>query len=317
MVEEVQEGQASEALGGDPSSARNVLQLLAFCLVMLVGSYFAGSIPLYMPLNEEKLQLVSVMGAGLLVGTALAVIIPEGMQALIKASQAHASRSHHHEGVHDNHDAFEGLDRSIGMALVLGFLFMLLIDQLASKASKSDLEANASALAGRNVSWTTTLGLVVHAAADGIALGAASSTRHADIEFIVFLAIMLHKAPAAFGLTSFLMREGLDKAKIRRHLLVFSMSAPALAFFTYTWLGASGQGRRMDTMHATGLAMLFSAGTFLFVATVHVLPEIMSKGTNNGPGPGHSHSVGFGKIEIVMLVIGIALPLILTMGHHH
>ncbi|TRY75193.1 hypothetical protein TCAL_10434 [Tigriopus californicus] len=314
MVEEVKGG-ASEALRGDPSSARAVLQLLAFCLVMLVGSYCAGSIPLYMPLNEEKLQLVSVMGAGLLVGTALAVIIPEGMQALIKASQAHASSDHHHEGA--AHDAFEGLDRSIGMALVLGFLFMLLVDQLASKASKSDLEANASTLAGRNVSWTTTLGLVVHAAADGIALGAASSTRHTDIEFIVFMAIMLHKAPAAFGLTSFLMREGLDKAKIRRHLLVFSISAPALAFFTYTWLGASGQGRRMDTMHATGLAMLFSAGTFLFVATVHVLPEIMSKGSNNGPSPGHSHSVGFGKIEIVMLVIGIALPLVLTMGHHH
>lgn len=51
-------------------------------------------------------------------------------------------------------------------------------------------------------------GLVVHAAADGIAMGAASSTHHTDIEMIVFLAIMLHKAPAAFGLTTFLMQDG-------------------------------------------------------------------------------------------------------------
>ena len=43
------------------------------------------------------------------------------------------------------------------------------------------------------VSWTATLGLVVHAAADGIALGAAATTNQTDVEMIVFLAIMLHK----------------------------------------------------------------------------------------------------------------------------
>ena len=34
---------------------------------------------------QEKLKLVSVMGAGLLVGTALAVIIPEGVHTLYMA----------------------------------------------------------------------------------------------------------------------------------------------------------------------------------------------------------------------------------------
>ena len=45
------------------------------------------------------------------------------------------------------------------------------------------------------VNWTTTLGLVVHAAADGIALGAAAATNELDVEIIIFLAIMLHKVP--------------------------------------------------------------------------------------------------------------------------
>lgn len=40
---------------------------------------------------------------------------------------------------------------------------------------------------------TATLGLVVHAAADGVALGAAATTSQADVELIVFVAIMLHK----------------------------------------------------------------------------------------------------------------------------
>lgn len=45
---------------------------------------------------------------------------------------------------------------------------------------------------------TATLGLVVHAAADGVALGAAATTSQADVEIIVFLAIMLHKV-SIFG----------------------------------------------------------------------------------------------------------------------
>ena len=67
-------------------------QLIIFSFVMMVGSYGAGSAPLFMPLNEEKLHMISVLGAGLLVGVAFAVIIPEGVLALIKA---YTLKSHH------------------------------------------------------------------------------------------------------------------------------------------------------------------------------------------------------------------------------
>lgn len=70
----------------------------------------------------------------------------------------------------------------IGFSLVLGFVFMLLIDQCSTKRS-----------GGKERSVTATLGLVVHAAADGVALGAAATTTQADVEMIIFLAIMLHK----------------------------------------------------------------------------------------------------------------------------
>ena len=94
----------------------------------------------------------------------------------------------------------------------------------------------------------------------------------------------------------------------------------------------------LDTLSGTGTAMLFSAGTFLYVATVHVLPEVKNLGcvfdcvscchclvfsylevTNVGHG--HSHGgegkSGFSKAELVTLVVGAILPLFLTMGHHH
>ena len=43
----------------------------------------------------------------------------------------------------------------------------------------------------------------------------------------------LLQAPAAFGLVSFLLHEGLDRNRIRRHLGVFSAAAPLLAIVTY------------------------------------------------------------------------------------
>ena len=75
-----------------------------------------------------------------------------------------------------------------------------------------------------------------------ISSGSAAATHHVDVEFIVFLAIMLHKAPAAFGLVTFLLHEGVERTKIRKHLLTFSFAAPTLALTTYILLAMNMTG---------------------------------------------------------------------------
>jgi len=69
-----------------------------------------------------------------------------------------------------------------------------------------------------------------------VALGAAAATSKTDVEMIVFLAIMLHKAPASFGLVSFLIHEGLDRSRIRKHLTFFAMAAPIFTIITFLLL---------------------------------------------------------------------------------
>merc|ERR1719341_2207170 len=190
---------------------------------------------------------------------------------------------------------------------------MLIVDQVANAMSASrDVEVGK----GRGVvSWTATLGLVVHAAADGIALGAAATTNQTDVEIIVFLAIMLHKAPASFGLVTYLLHEGMERNRIKRHLMIFSLAAPVMAVVTFLLLTLHGR-ENLDTFSATGVAMLFSAGTFLYVATVHVLPEVTNVGGGGGGGGGeHGGGGGFKKSELFMLVLGTVLPLLLTVGH--
>ncbi|XP_068153097.1 zinc transporter ZIP9 [Drosophila tropicalis] len=320
--------------------AEETLILVLLVIMMLVGSYIAGSIPMLMRLSEEKLKCVTVLGAGLLVGTALAVIIPEGIRSLYmdnERTQTHATNeatgaaADHIEG-HEHQD----YSQTIGLSLVLGFVFMMLVDVCQRRSSSS-------ANGGEKNTATLTLGLVVHAAADGIALGAAATTSHQDVEMIVFLAIMLHKAPAAFGLVSFLLHEKVERQQIRRHLGVFSLSAPLLTLLTYFGIGQE-QKETLNSVNATGIAMLFSAGTFLYVATVHVLPELTGGGghshkvvgqyeyrvleesregaatdSGNGTGSGsQSHSIqGLRYSELIIMICGALLPLVITFGHKH
>jgi len=75
---------------------------------------------------------------------------------------------------------------------------------------------------------------------------------------------MLHKAPAAFGLTSVLLRQGLGKRAARAHLVAFSAAAPVGALGTWLVLNMLGDGADEGTTRWwTGVMLLFSGGTFL------------------------------------------------------
>uniref|UniRef100_A0A914YAL3 Uncharacterized protein n=1 Tax=Panagrolaimus superbus TaxID=310955 RepID=A0A914YAL3_9BILA len=347
---------------------------------MFIGSYAAGFVPLAFTFSESKVRLLSILGAGLLVGTALAVILPEGVEAL-QPKHSHVSPHNSHKDTHiakqileesngendahpprivpkdaemhadvpmdvnahgdggnsqpkrekrqahaefdketdqqvhteETHHEHAEIGPTIGYSLVFGFILMLLVDQITK-----------SKQTGRQ-RLTATVGLVVHAAVDGIALGSASVVNKSDIQLIVFVAIMLHKAPASFGLTTILMVEGLERSKIKKHLFVFSSAAPVGALLTYFLIP---KGSIDSSSSTTGIMLLFSAGTFLYVATVHVLPELASrKSESHLPLPTspssststHSHQNGadFTCKELIILIIGSLLPSLLASGHHH
>jgi len=324
----------------DPSS-----RLMCLSMAMLVGCYVFGSIPLSLTISQKNMRSVSIVGAGLIVGTALSVIIPEGVHAIYEQEQhaghdhapaAHAhghSHEHHHEDHHELHSRSvdttgkQGLARHyenlkpdvelhsmIGISLSLGFVFMLIVDNLCGHGHSHGGGTDGNQR--QNKSIVASIGLLVHAAADGVALGAAATTSRTDIEMIVFLAIMLHKAPAAFGLSSFLLHEGCERGQIRRHLLAFSLAAPVFALLTFYGLSQSGK-EAISSVNGTGLAMLFSAGTFLYVATVHILPELLKQTESLDGVVNHDHGRTLPKKELLLLILGILTPLIIGMYHKH
>lgn len=374
------------------------------------SSFLAGILPLSLSLSQRQLRIVSLFGTGVLVGTSLIVIIPEGIDTMYSAAmRTHAhevpnpqpkipstkgqqrgvntpvdfastkesdsseisylrsgasgtrdatnivvkrtpevnlwkqvqratdtekekekqednrpqpqkggdddSTEGHKEGhtrVHgpeeeeeedktpQTHEEIEGPHAYIGVALILGFILMFLVDHLpeALAPSKPQYQSlhislsnlhrgphNSSAISlnamngGESAPLTplpqarqeprssaTTIGLVIHACADGIALGASSTAPSTSLSLVIFLAIMLHKAPAAFGLTTVLLKQGLSKRTARTHLAFFSLAAPAGAFVTWAivhMLGRARLGGDDGLLWTTGWVLLFSGGTFL------------------------------------------------------
>ncbi|KAI3486998.1 hypothetical protein L1887_49194 [Cichorium endivia] len=130
---------------------------------------------------------------------------------------------------------------------------------------------------------TTIVGLLIHATADGIAMGASAQSGDSTLTMVVFIAIMVHKAPAAFGLCAMLMAQRLSRTSIRKAVAVFALAAPVGALLTYALLAlffdvdvaavperVAAQAEGIDGK-SIGTALAFSGGTFLFVAFHAVL----------------------------------------------
>ena len=122
--------------------------LLVLCTAMFLGAFASGYIPLAFGFSEAKLRLITIFGAGLLVGTALIVIIPEGVSMHYEGQQrhavgaaavdAHAGHAHGAEEGAEHHSGEGGDDIThahpghwqIGASLALGFAFQLIVGAL-------------------------------------------------------------------------------------------------------------------------------------------------------------------------------------------
>lgn len=266
------------------------------------SSFLAGLLPLSFGLSQNHSRVISALGTGLLVGTCLIIIIPEGIETLYSAGgdEGPANAPRQESGTPDTEPLRDHREPHafIGLSLITGFVLMYLIDQIpkhAASATKSankplhislanlsqgphraaspnrtedGLESFEDPMDSQAVpqSSATTIGLVIHAAADGIALAASSFISRSSVGFIVFLALMIHKSPAAFGLTSVLLKQEFTKRQARAHLVVFSLAAPVGAIATWVLVNLIAGGRLEGgegTKFWTGLLLLFSGGTFL------------------------------------------------------
>lgn len=125
-------------------------------------------------------------------------------------SASPSGHGHDHSGGEEGGKVHFETEWAMGLSLVLGFAVMFLIDQFGPSHHRRSSTPLDPEPAGKSFK-SAFFGLLVHAAADGIALGAASMGENSNLEMVVFFAIMLHKAPGSFGLATYLLHEGLTR----------------------------------------------------------------------------------------------------------
>ncbi|EJU03088.1 Zinc/iron permease [Dacryopinax primogenitus] len=292
--------------------------LFLMSAVMGVTSFAVGSLPLTLTFSHSRLKMLTTYGMGLLLGAALAVIIPEGIETLYSSLPAAGERT--------DSNPFSQPGRVVAVSLVLGFSVMLFVEQLSSHSKNSGSSTYEMASPGGTLhqhaheshskAFSATLALVIHSFADGIALGSSSLGDNSGLELVVFLAIMVHKAPASLGLCTTLLSYSEPRPRIKQYLFAFSAAAPIGALVTYGVVWGLGNAAA-NLQWWAGVALLFSGGTFLYVATV--IQDVS----------GHSHAPEVEEAtpteelsvstRLTLLVTGMLTPLVMStlVGHKH
>eukprot|EP01024_Parvocaulis_polyphysoides_P007179 TRINITY_DN12154_c1_g4_i1.p2 TRINITY_DN12154_c1_g4~~TRINITY_DN12154_c1_g4_i1.p2 ORF type:complete len:278 (+),score=39.37 TRINITY_DN12154_c1_g4_i1:239-1072(+) len=275
---------------------------------------------------------MSSIGAGLLVSMALTMIIPSGAEQYIFNEMAAHQQHMVHMGMGETiMECYHTNVMPMGSAILTGFGSLFLLDvfqQMQSKfGSKNDdgqqiqqmsmqngnpqivqleSESQSQCMHTSNGPQQAITGLVIHSMADGLAMGTSALSGNLQLGFMVGLAMILHRGPMAFSLAAYLRQVDYPQSEGLKGIWAFSLACPLTALFIYYILGGlMDNGTDLMGPKNIALAMLFSGGSFLYPAFVHILPTVMKK---------------VGKIGTTLTFVGgMVLPIVMmsSMGHHH
>ncbi len=230
---------------------------IVLALIMLSLSLAGGAIPLVVGRRTDGAamrRLTSISG-GVLLGSALLIIVPEGFHLIEESSNPPS-------------------EVMLGGAFLLGFLVMIALEGLGLGHSIHEEHHDHADAHGHGhvhhptASATLPIGLSVHAIADGLAIGAAAAGAETGAASLIAVAVLLHKVPAAFSLGVFSLHERAGRTRAFLDVAMFSVLTPIVLLIAGTALNEDSRW--------VVLILMFSAGTFLYVATIDALPSIHS-----------------------------------------
>lgn len=244
-----------------------IISIGAILAISLVG----GLAPLTLKLSsgtDRFFALGNALAAGAFLSAGLIHMMPDGMGALESA------------GLEPEAAHFQ-----IALLAIAGFALGLLLERVALRqvpqitpalranqpaaASHQHGGAVQSASTGSSVvmAYTLLLLLSAHSVVAGMALGAETNVAEA---FVILFAIVAHKGTEAFALGVNLIRGGLTTMQARVAVSLFSWVTP---------LGILAGAIMRGTIEASSAGQMegifdgLAAGTFLYIAASHIIPE--------------------------------------------
>ncbi len=238
--------------------------LLLYCALIFSSAVAGGLITLVRQWSDYWLHLFLSFGAGIFLATVFTHLLPQAME--------------------------QGDAESVGLFVLVGYLLIFFVERfLFYRRSENGDHVHPV------VSITALLGLSVHSIIAG--MGLAVFMPNQEVAAALVISILAHKAPAAFSLASLMIL-----AKHSRRRIVLSI----LGFAAMTPLGALVLAPALDAGNESLLMILTSmvTGTFLYVATADLLPEVFHSRQNRW-------------LNLVLLLLGIFIMGSIGLEHHH
>jgi zinc transporter 7 len=268
---------------------------------------------------ELILKVILSFASGGLLGDTFLQLIPHALMErnLVIDSKSH-DRSHSHSNLHlhsfISEDEPHVHDLSVGLWVLTGFLGFLFVEKLVRIMGKShehnhsiksdnnnslNVSKNSSELNEKpiisDIKITGYLNLaadVAHNLTDGLAIGA-SFLSGRSFGIVTTITILLHEIPHEIGDFAILLQSGCSRTKAMRLQLITVVGAFA---GTCISLFAKGYGET-----ASSWILPFTAGGFIYIATVSVIPELLQ-----------NKSLWQSMKEVLALVLGVLMMVLIA-----
>lgn len=262
--------------------------------------------------KQPMLKVLLAFASGGLLGDAFLHLIPHAVSPH-SHDGGHSDSSHDHS--HEPHS--HGHDMSVGLWVLAGIITFLAVEKLVrlmkgghghshgpakkqNEPEKSDKKKNdkkgktSTPKKSEEIEVAGYLNLAAdftHNFTDGLAIGASYLAGN-YIGIVTTVTILLHEVPHEIGDFAILIKSGCSKRKAMALQLLTALGA--LAGTVIALLGSSGE--------ASPWVLPFTAGGFIYIATVSVLPELLEESTK----------LGQSLKEIAALLAGVGLMVIIA-----
>lgn len=215
----------------------HLTKLVLYTIVIFLVALIGAIPPIFRKWNERQLHLFIAFGAGVFLGAIFLHLLPDTFS----------------EG---------SVDMASSMVL-LGFVLILLVERIFFGSHKFHCGEDCGHR-HEVVGIVALIGLSVHSLTAGFGLGVGMV--EPELGLVIFIAIIAHKATAAFSLSTIFRLADFPIKKTLSLILLFSVMTPLGALISLPFIEKL---RDVSLAIPTGI----TAGTFLYVATIDLVPE--------------------------------------------
>ena len=227
---------------------RTALIIAAYGLAAAAANYLGGFLVAARRLTQQRLRYLIALGAGFMLAAVFIKLIPESIEQWPAGKRLAPM-----------------------LCVLIGYMLIQFVEHTIAPHFHFGEETHEEAMLAHHAALAGLGALMVHTFFDGVSIAVASLV-DARLGVVVFIAILLHKLPEGFTVSSMMLAAG--RGQRAAHLA-------ALAVGMTTLIGVSlvlaFRNISVDSLPLSAYVLPLSAGVTLYVAASDLIPEVNTR----------------------------------------